>query len=138
TVANRQRLILDHDLRDRHLTFWNPETIQKFWSGVSFREPGESNQLSYSLAEIFVNLIGKVKSWRYCHVRPFGPVSLRYSSSTKLVEGTSQEMLSPFSVRLSGANSLELQFTSIRFGVNGRTEKANLCRLEKLGKLLQG
>jgi hypothetical protein len=82
--------------------------------------------------------LGKVKSWRYCHVRPFGPVSLRYSSSTKLVEGTSQEMLSPFSVRLSGANSLELQFTSIRFGVNGRTEKANLCRLEKLGKLLQG
>ena len=57
TVADRPQPILDHDLRDRHLAFWNPENIQKFWSGVSFEEPGDSNELSYSLAEIVVNLL---------------------------------------------------------------------------------
>ena len=42
-----------------------------------------------------------------------GAVSSRYSCSTKLVEGTSHQTRSPFSVRLPGGNSLELQFTSI-------------------------
>ncbi len=41
------------------------------------------------------------------------PLKIQYSCSTKLVEGTSLEMLSPFSVRVPGADSLELQFTSI-------------------------
>ena len=49
--------ILDHDLRDRHLAYWNAENIEKFWSGVSFGEAGDSNELSYSLAEIVVNLL---------------------------------------------------------------------------------
>jgi hypothetical protein len=46
-----------------------------------------------------------------------GAVSSRYSCSTKLVEGTSHEMLSPFSVRLPGADSRELQFTFDHRGV---------------------
>lgn len=50
-------VILDHELRDRHLAFWNPDNIQKFWSGVSFKEPGESVTLSYSLAEIMTKLL---------------------------------------------------------------------------------
>jgi hypothetical protein len=49
--------MLDHELRDRHLAFWNAESIQKFWTGVSFGEAGDSNELSYSLAEIIVNLL---------------------------------------------------------------------------------
>ena len=57
TVALGRQPILDSELRDRHLAFWNEESIQKFWAGVSFREPGDSNELSYSLAEILVNLL---------------------------------------------------------------------------------
>jgi hypothetical protein len=57
TIAQGRQTILDHELRDRHLAFWNAENIQKFWSGVSFGEPGDSNELSYSLAEIIVNLL---------------------------------------------------------------------------------
>jgi hypothetical protein len=34
-----QRPILDHELRERHLSFWNPGNIQKFWAGDSFQEP---------------------------------------------------------------------------------------------------
>ena len=56
-AAGWRQTILDHDLRDRHLAYWNAENIQKFWSGVSFGEPGDSNELSYSLAEIVVNLL---------------------------------------------------------------------------------
>src|SRR5215472_13115636 len=57
TVAGRSRPIVDHDSRERHLAFWNPENMQKFWAGVSFREPGDSNELSYRLAEIVLNLL---------------------------------------------------------------------------------
>jgi hypothetical protein len=50
-------LIIDHDARDRHLSFWNAENIQRFWAGKSFYEPGEPNELSYSLAQILLNLL---------------------------------------------------------------------------------
>lgn len=39
------------------MAYWNSQTIQRFWAGVSFDEPGESNELSYSLAEIFLRLL---------------------------------------------------------------------------------
>ncbi|MBU6402954.1 MAG: hypothetical protein KGS61_21750 [Verrucomicrobia bacterium] len=48
---------LDADLRDEHVAFWNEDRIQSFWAGTSFYEPGESNKLSYSLAEILVSLL---------------------------------------------------------------------------------
>jgi hypothetical protein len=57
TVSQGRQPILDGDLRDRHLAFWNEENIQKFWAGVSFGEPGDSNELSYSLAEILISLL---------------------------------------------------------------------------------
>jgi len=57
TAADWKNPILDHDLRDNHLAFWNSENIQRFWSGVSFGEPGDSHKLSYSLAEILVTLL---------------------------------------------------------------------------------
>jgi len=53
--------ILDHDLRERHLAFWNSNTIQEFWAGVSFHRPGTSRRLSYSLAEIVLNLLSEQK-----------------------------------------------------------------------------
>ena len=61
TVSNRRGPLLDHDLRDNHLAFWNEGNIQKYWSGVSFQEPGESNKLSYSLSEIALKLIVEQK-----------------------------------------------------------------------------
>ena len=56
-TADGRHPLLDHDLRTRHLAFWNPATIQKFWSGASFHEAGDSNELSYNLAEIVVHLL---------------------------------------------------------------------------------
>lgn len=56
-VATRPRPLLDHELREKHLVFWNEQTVQEFWAGVSFRKPGDSNHLSYSLAEIILNLL---------------------------------------------------------------------------------
>ena len=56
-VGNYRTRILDGDLRERHFAFWNAQSIQRFWAGASFREPGDSNELSYSLAEIVLNLL---------------------------------------------------------------------------------
>ena len=50
----------DLDLIDKHRTYWSTETIQKFWSGESFRAE-ESVELSYSLAKILLNLISSEK-----------------------------------------------------------------------------
>jgi len=53
----RGETIIDHDLRERHFAYWNADNIQRFWAGVSFHEPGEPNALSYSLAQILLNLL---------------------------------------------------------------------------------
>lgn len=55
--SRSQHTLLEGDLRERHFAFWNSSTIQKFWAGTSFHEPGDSNELSYSLAEILINLL---------------------------------------------------------------------------------
>jgi hypothetical protein len=56
-ASTNPRPILDHELRGRHLAFWNRENIQEFWAGTSYRKPGDSNHLSYSLAEIMLKLL---------------------------------------------------------------------------------
>lgn len=45
-------LSLDRHSMKLHEAFWNPDTIQSFWSGLSWHTPGDSNPLSYALAEI--------------------------------------------------------------------------------------
>ena len=57
SAMGNYRPLLDHELQQRHLAFWNENNIQRFWAGVSFHEPGDSNELSYSLGEIMVNLL---------------------------------------------------------------------------------
>lgn len=47
------------ELAEKHHQFWNEEQIQHFWAGTSFHEPGDAVQLSYSLSEILVHLLGK-------------------------------------------------------------------------------
>lgn len=51
--------LLDSELREEHLAFWTEERVQGFWAGTSFQIPGDSNRLSYSLAEILVKLIAR-------------------------------------------------------------------------------
>lgn len=51
--------IMWSELAERHHAFWNEETIQTFWAGTSFNVPGDSNELSYSLAEVLVNLLSE-------------------------------------------------------------------------------
>jgi hypothetical protein len=50
--------ILDEDVANRHHEFWNEEKVQQFWSGQIF-DDGESNDLSYSLAEILIELVAQ-------------------------------------------------------------------------------
>jgi hypothetical protein len=59
-VLGSQRVqMLSDDLPERHHRFWNESLIQKFWAGTSFGEPGESVELSYSLAEVLLQLLAK-------------------------------------------------------------------------------
>lgn len=43
---------LDREIFERHLSYWNEDTIQQFWSGEAWNIPGDSFELSYNLAEI--------------------------------------------------------------------------------------
>jgi hypothetical protein len=53
----RRRFLLDQEVVERHSRQWTEKTIQTFWAGTSFYVPGESNELSYGLAEILVTLL---------------------------------------------------------------------------------
>ncbi|HEX7638646.1 MAG TPA: hypothetical protein VF457_09630 [Burkholderiaceae bacterium] len=46
-------------LHEKHVAFWNDETIQQFWAGTSFRRPDDGNLLSYDLARIMVAQMGR-------------------------------------------------------------------------------
>lgn len=64
-----------YELKERHLDFWNEERLQSFWAGRSFYVPGDSNELSYSLAEVFIKLLAENKEKIYLerfleHARP--------------------------------------------------------------------
>lgn len=48
---------LDAEVAGAHQNFWNCRNIQEFWSGLSFQRTGESVKLSYSLAQILVQLL---------------------------------------------------------------------------------
>ena len=46
-------------MHHKHRRFWSVVSIQRFWSGKSFMEPGESNTLSYDLARIIVEQLAR-------------------------------------------------------------------------------
>src|ERR1051326_140356 len=58
-IGRSHRPVLPDDLPERHHQFWNEGNIQGFWAGTSFGEPGESVELSYSLADVLVQLLPK-------------------------------------------------------------------------------
>jgi hypothetical protein len=45
---------LDREMAQRHREFWDEESLQHFWAGQSFHEPGESAELSYHLGLLLV------------------------------------------------------------------------------------
>ncbi len=49
--------IMWDELAERHFAFWDDDNIQEFWAGTSFHKPGDSNELSYSLAEVLLKTI---------------------------------------------------------------------------------
>lgn len=42
----------DSEVHDKHLSFWNRDTIQDFWSGTCWRNADDGFELSYSLASL--------------------------------------------------------------------------------------
>jgi hypothetical protein len=50
TLCGSKTFVLDRELYDRHVAYWNVDTIQTFWSGESWQIPGDSFELSYKLA----------------------------------------------------------------------------------------
>lgn len=59
SVSTGHQPVIDAELKRQHLAFWNPDNIQEFWSGISWGKPGDSNHLSYSLAEIMIILLSE-------------------------------------------------------------------------------
>ena len=49
-VAGWTRPEQDRELSRKHAKWWNPETIQEFWSGESFFAPDDRQEMSYDLA----------------------------------------------------------------------------------------
>ncbi len=43
---------LDQEIYDKHTAHWNEKTIQQFWTGESWKIPGDSFELSYNLAQV--------------------------------------------------------------------------------------
>ena len=52
TLCGTKRFVLDRELYERHVAYWNVDTIQTFWSGESWQIPGDSFELSYNLAQV--------------------------------------------------------------------------------------
>lgn len=46
-------------MHEKHRRFWSVLSIQAFWSGQSFLEPGEANMLSYDLARILIEQLAR-------------------------------------------------------------------------------
>lgn len=58
-VTNWIPPVMWDELAEKHHTFWNEQNIQQFWAGTSFGQPGDARDLSYSLAEVLVHLLGE-------------------------------------------------------------------------------
>lgn len=57
-IGGKKHGKLDRELHGKHRDYWTPETITAFWTGDSFDDiDGEIIRLSYSLADIFVDLL---------------------------------------------------------------------------------
>lgn len=55
----RAALYSPTEMRARHATFWDPDTIQQFWSGHAFQQAGDGVSLSYDLARTITALAAR-------------------------------------------------------------------------------
>ena len=51
-ICDSNIFYLDQEIYNKHVIYWNAETIQQFWTGESWEIPGDSFDLSYNLAQI--------------------------------------------------------------------------------------
>lgn len=54
-AGGRQQLVT-RELAAKHRAYWNPQTIQEFWRGLSFSKP-DGQELAYALARILLDFI---------------------------------------------------------------------------------
>lgn len=54
SIVVSRPLRLDREMAQRHHEFWDEESLQRFWAGLAFHEPGESVELSYNLGLLLV------------------------------------------------------------------------------------
>ena len=59
TITNFNPFRLTQEKHHKHLTFWDRDTIQEFWSGQSFSRPDEGNELSYQLAQLITRSLAE-------------------------------------------------------------------------------
>jgi|GEM_PF-1421499 hypothetical protein len=52
-------LVVDREIADRQRNHWNETNIQSFWSGKSYRVPGDDSELSCRLGHILVHLLSE-------------------------------------------------------------------------------
>jgi len=50
---------LNEQKHNKHLDYWDANSIQKFWSGDSFHHPGDASELSYHLAQLIVQSLAE-------------------------------------------------------------------------------
>jgi hypothetical protein len=55
-LARSRQPPVTRELAEEHRAYWNPQTIQEFWEGLSFSQV-EGQKLAYSLSGILLNLI---------------------------------------------------------------------------------
>jgi hypothetical protein len=51
------KLFTPAEMREKHLAFWNKDTIQEFWSGHAFGRPDDGSMLAYDLGQILVEIL---------------------------------------------------------------------------------
>ncbi len=52
-------LRMDDEMYNKHIQFWNEQTIQEFWSGKAFGRPDQGMELSYHLAQFAVHYLSQ-------------------------------------------------------------------------------
>ena len=55
-IAGHGAPLVDRELAEEHRAYWNAQTIQEFWRGLSFSKV-DGQKLAYNLARILLNLI---------------------------------------------------------------------------------
>jgi len=58
-AGNRGQLYSPKEMHQKHQAFWGEEEIQQFWTGESFFRADDGNMLSYDLARIMVQQMGR-------------------------------------------------------------------------------